>query len=160
MSEPLFGKVVAIIAHGRPLDRAIAVCLAEAGASIAIATEDPVREQEFGTASIANEVWAIGSEQFSYVLDAASATAVSAFGAEALARLGGGDALIVIEPKSSLAVHGELLPAFVRGLGREPALAVVGPAGSGETTVPVAGPNEAVAQAVLERIEGALNTRR
>jgi NAD(P)-dependent dehydrogenase (short-subunit alcohol dehydrogenase family) len=54
------GKVVAIVASGSDVDRAIAVALAEAGADIAFATFAKVQAQEFALASIANEVWAIG----------------------------------------------------------------------------------------------------
>ena len=150
MTGTLAGKAVAMIAHGTPLDRAIAVCLAEAGANIAIATEQPMREQEFATASIANEIWAIGREQFSYVLDASSETAVASYGAEATARLGRCDALIVVEPRAAASAAGLVLPAFVRGAGHDVACIVVGPAGAAWATVAIGENDSATANAVLE----------
>lgn len=126
MSEPLLGKVVAIIGRGSPLERAFAVCVAEAGASIAIATWSPEREQEFATASIANEIWAIGREQFSHILDGFSETGVAAFGAETVARLGACHALVLMGWSPELpTVTGTLLPAFVRGAGRNVACLIV-----------------------------------
>jgi len=94
MSESLKGRVVAVIGTGSARDRAIAVALAEAGADIAIATERPVQEQEFATASIANEVWAIGREQFSAVIDASDSVQLSGFLAEVRRRLGRLDAVV------------------------------------------------------------------
>jgi NAD(P)-dependent dehydrogenase (short-subunit alcohol dehydrogenase family) len=75
----LSGTVVAIVASGGEVDRAIAVALAEAGASIAFATFGRVQAQEFAMASIANEVWAIGREQFLAVIDATDPADVAAF---------------------------------------------------------------------------------
>jgi NAD(P)-dependent dehydrogenase (short-subunit alcohol dehydrogenase family) len=95
MSDSLAGHVYAIIAHGDETDRAIAVALAEAGASIAIATLDGSQDQEFAVASIANEVWAIGRDQFSFPLDSSKATHVEAFANEVVVRLGRCDGLIV-----------------------------------------------------------------
>ncbi len=92
----LDGKVVAIICSGSEPDREVAVALAEAGADIAIGTIAPTPEQEFPTASIANEIWAIGREQFNSVLDAADPAAAAAFAAEVADRLGRCDALVVL----------------------------------------------------------------
>lgn len=89
------GKVVALVCRGSEADRAIAVALAEAGADLALATVTPVQAEEFPTASIANEVWAIGREQFNSVLDAADPAAAAAFAAEVCDRLGRCDALVV-----------------------------------------------------------------
>ena len=94
MSELLAGRVVALIGAGSARDRAIAVALAEAGANIAIATEQPIQEQEFATASIANEVWAIGREQFSAVIDASDDAQMAGFLAEVRTRLGRLDAIV------------------------------------------------------------------
>jgi hypothetical protein len=66
----LEGRVVALICRGSEEDRAIAVALAEAGANLALGTVTRAQEEEFSTASIANEVWAIGREQFNRVLTA------------------------------------------------------------------------------------------
>jgi NAD(P)-dependent dehydrogenase (short-subunit alcohol dehydrogenase family) len=91
----LDGQVVAIVCRGSEADRAIAVALAEAGADIAIGTISAAQSEEFSTASIANEVWAIGREQFNTVLDASDPTAAAAFAAEVADRLGGCHAVII-----------------------------------------------------------------
>jgi 7-alpha-hydroxysteroid dehydrogenase len=92
----LTGRVIAIIGRGTPGDRAVAVALAEDGADIAIATFSPKQQEEFATASIANEVWAIGREQFSHVLDASDTAAAEAFAARVREELGECAALLVI----------------------------------------------------------------
>lgn len=89
----LAGTVYAIIAHGDDTDRAIAVALAEAGANVAIGTITP--DQEFAIASIANEVWAIGREQFAFPLDATNAGHVEAFANEVVLRLGRCDGVLL-----------------------------------------------------------------
>lgn len=95
MTRPAFeGKVVALVGSGTPLDRSIAVAFAEAGASVALATTERVQEQEFAMASIANEVWAIGREQLTRVLDATEPTDVAGFEAEVVDRMGRCDILI------------------------------------------------------------------
>lgn len=91
----LDGKVVAVVCRGSEADRAIAVTLAEAGADLAIGTISGSKEEEFATASIANEVWAIGREQFNSVLDGADPAAAAAFAAEAVDRLARCDAVVV-----------------------------------------------------------------
>lgn len=139
MSNPLGNSVAALIAHGTDSDRAIAVALAEAGADVAIATEWPEQSQEFATASIANEIWAIGREQFSHVLDAANTGQVEAYAREVVARLGRCDALVVIEPGPSLHL-GELHRAFATALAEDIALVVVASADAPLATVP-AGPD-------------------
>ena len=95
MTARLAGKVVAMACRGSEADRAIAVALAEAGADIALGTIGATQAEEFATASIANEVWAIGREQFNTVLDAADAAATAAFAAEVVDRLGQCDAVVV-----------------------------------------------------------------
>jgi NAD(P)-dependent dehydrogenase (short-subunit alcohol dehydrogenase family) len=89
----LDGKVVALVCRGSDGDRAIAVALAEAGANLALGTVTPA--EEFATASIANEVWAIGHEQFNIVLDAADPVAVASFAEEVCERLGRCDGLVI-----------------------------------------------------------------
>ncbi len=96
----LDGTAIAMIARGSELDRAIAVALADAGADIAIGSQSLVQEEEFGTASIANEVWAIGREQFSHVLDASNVEAVKAYIAEVRRQLGHCDLLVVVDGTS------------------------------------------------------------
>lgn len=91
----LTGKVVALICRGSEDDRAIAVALAEAGADLALGTVTRAHDEEFSTASIANEVWAIGREQFNSLLDAADPAAAAAFAAEVCDRLGRCDAVVI-----------------------------------------------------------------
>lgn len=91
----LEGKVFAMLCRGTADDRAIAVALAEAGADIAIATLAQTQQQEFATASIANEIWSIGREQFSAIVDARDPASVGGFADAVVARLGRCDGLIV-----------------------------------------------------------------
>lgn len=92
---PLTGKVVAMVCRGSEADRAIAVALAEAGADIALGTVSRTKEEEFPTASIANEIWAIGREQFNTVIDAADPTDAAVFAGETCDRLGRCDAVVI-----------------------------------------------------------------
>lgn len=91
----LTGKVVALICRGSEEDRAIAVALAEAGADLALGTVSKAKDEEFSTASIANEVWAIGREQMNSVIDAADPEQAAAFAAEVADRLRRCEAVIV-----------------------------------------------------------------
>lgn len=127
MPEPLTGRVAAILCSGTDLDRAVAMALAEAGADLALGTLEPSRE--FAVASIANEVWAVGREQFSTFLDAADAVALAAFAAETADRLGRCDLLVVISTNPALAappeeISAEEWAAAVRGGLTIPFLAV------------------------------------
>ncbi len=87
------GRVAAILCAGSNDDRTIAMALAEAGVDIALGTLEG--SQEFAVASIANEVWAVGREQFSSVLEADDPVALAAFAAETADRLGRCDVLVV-----------------------------------------------------------------
>jgi NAD(P)-dependent dehydrogenase (short-subunit alcohol dehydrogenase family) len=136
----LDGKAVALVATGSAVDRAIAMALAEAGADVAIATQLSTQEQEFATASIANEVWSIGREQFSHVMDAEEAGAVAGLIAETRRKLGRCDALVVIEA----GMHVETLE--VAGV---PVL-VVG--GQSEGAVPMAASDAETAERVVARV--------
>ncbi|MEO8539691.1 MAG: SDR family oxidoreductase [bacterium] len=91
----LAGKVVAMVCRGSEDDRAIAVALAENGADVALCTISRAQQEEFSTASIANELWAIGREQFNSVIDAADPVAVAAFAEEVCDRLGRCDAVVI-----------------------------------------------------------------
>lgn len=93
----LSGKTAAVVGTGSLLHRAVAMALAEAGADVAVATRAPTREQEFAVASIANEIWAIGREQLSYVMDERAVGAVVGLIAVTRGKLGRCDALVVIE---------------------------------------------------------------
>ena len=114
-------KVAAILATGTPEDRAIAVALAEAGWDIAIGTLEKSQEQEFATASIANEVWSIGRQNFSSVVASTDPTALSAFAAETADRLGRCDLLVVravgafIAPAEEISAD-EWEPAITAGI--------------------------------------------
>jgi NAD(P)-dependent dehydrogenase (short-subunit alcohol dehydrogenase family) len=92
--EALKGRVAAVIGCGSEADRAIAVALAEAGADIALGTVDRSQAQDFGTNSIANEIWSVGREHFVRVMDALEATEVTAFADEVWDRLGRCDLLV------------------------------------------------------------------
>lgn len=92
---PLAGKVVALVCRGSDDDRAIAVALAEAGADVALATISRAQQEEFSTASIANEIWAIGREQFNTVTGAADPADAASFAEEVCDRLGRCDAVVI-----------------------------------------------------------------
>ncbi len=86
---------MALVCRGSEEDRAIAVQLAEAGVDLAIGTITRAGDEEFATASIANEVWAIGREQINSVLDSADPTAAAAFAAQVCDRLGSCSAVVI-----------------------------------------------------------------
>lgn len=104
----LDGKVVALICRGSDADRAVAVALAEAGASIALATISRQQNEEFSTASIANEVWAIGRDQFNSRMDAADPVAAQSFAEEVCDRLGRCDAVVIAPGATSFVEFDEL----------------------------------------------------
>jgi D-arabinose 1-dehydrogenase-like Zn-dependent alcohol dehydrogenase len=76
------GKSVAIVGPGGERVRSVAVVFAESGADLALGTQ--ARTDEFAMASIANEVWVLGNEQFLRVMDFDD---VDAADADAQARL-------------------------------------------------------------------------
>ena len=88
MSDGLAGRVVALIGSGTEAERAVVVACAEAGAAIALGTQETAQAQEFAMNSIANEVWAIGRDHLVRVMDAASATDITSFADEVWDRLG------------------------------------------------------------------------
>ncbi len=81
------GPVVLFGPGGEPL-RTAALALAQAGRPIGLATLAASQQQEFATASIANELWALGADHLHRVLDAAEPTAARAFLAELEDRFG------------------------------------------------------------------------
>ena len=95
MTADLSGRVLALVCRGSEEDRAIAVALAEAGANLALGTITKSQQEEFSTASIANEVWAIGREQFNRVLEAADPAAAASFAAEVVDTLGRCDGVVI-----------------------------------------------------------------
>lgn len=86
---------LALVGRGTPLDRAVAVWWAETRGPIALATVEPTPEQEYALASIANEAWAIGRDQFVERIDAAHAASITAFASEAFDRFKGCAVLVV-----------------------------------------------------------------
>lgn len=95
MTARLEGRVIALVCRGSEADRAIAVALAESGANLAVGTVTRAQSEEFSTASIANEVWAIGREQFNRVMDAADPAEAASFAAEVVDTLGRCDAVVI-----------------------------------------------------------------
>lgn len=89
------GPVVALLCRGSEGDRAIAMALAGAGFRLAIGTVTRSKEEEFATASIANEVWAVGGEPMHRVVDGIDPVAASTFAAEVCDSLGRCDAAII-----------------------------------------------------------------
>jgi NAD(P)-dependent dehydrogenase (short-subunit alcohol dehydrogenase family) len=106
--DALAGKVVAVIGRGDALHRSFAVAAAEAGASIALATTSRTQDEEFAVNSIANEVWAIGPEQFVCLMDAREVTEVTSFAEQTWDQLGRCDILVCAQPTLSTAPLDEL----------------------------------------------------
>lgn len=89
------GPVVALLCRGSEGDRAIAMALVGAGFRLAIGTVTRSKDEEFATASIANEVWAVGGEHLHRVVDGIDPVAASTFAAEVCDSLGRCDAAII-----------------------------------------------------------------
>jgi NAD(P)-dependent dehydrogenase (short-subunit alcohol dehydrogenase family) len=102
----LEGKVLAVLCRGTDADRALCVEAAEAGADIALATVAP--DDEFRVASIANEVWSIGTRQFVVAMDATEPTAMAAFAARVMDELGSCDIAVASTCVRSEAPFAEL----------------------------------------------------
>lgn len=80
---------IACFTPGGPAARALVLALAGAGHRIGLATLTAARDEEFATASIANELWALGTHHLHRPLPAAAdPAAVAAFAAELDDRLG------------------------------------------------------------------------
>ncbi|WP_322818922.1 SDR family oxidoreductase [Tepidiforma sp.] len=79
---------VALFGPGGETLRAAALALSEQGRPIGLSTLAPQPAQEFATASIANELWALGASHLHRVLDAADPAATSAYLAELEDRYG------------------------------------------------------------------------
>jgi 2,3-dihydro-2,3-dihydroxybenzoate dehydrogenase len=89
----LQGLNVAMLGRGGEDDRAVAVAAADGGANVAFGTVTP--GDEFKVASIANEVWSVGRQQFVMALDAGDPTAVAAFASRVEDELGPTGLLVV-----------------------------------------------------------------
>ena len=74
----LAGRKALVVGVARPLGRAIAVALAQAGADVAVAglTREPSEIVQVN--SVANEVWSLSREQIALELDAADPSSVQA----------------------------------------------------------------------------------
>ncbi|HCV00430.1 MAG: hypothetical protein CL897_00665 [Dehalococcoidia bacterium] len=94
--DVLAGKVIAAIGGGDDYHRAVAVTVAEAGASVALATFNSLPQQEFAVNSIANEVWAVGREHFADVIEASDPDQMGDFAQKTWGELGPCNCLVVI----------------------------------------------------------------
>jgi 3-oxoacyl-[acyl-carrier protein] reductase len=68
----LQGKSALVIGASRPVGRAVAVSLAEAGADVAVSTTTRSQSEEVAASSCANEVSALNRKGFAITIDAAS----------------------------------------------------------------------------------------
>jgi NAD(P)-dependent dehydrogenase (short-subunit alcohol dehydrogenase family) len=93
-SLPLEGRVAFLAGAGGRFGRPIAVAFAEAGAAIALASTSRATAEGFAIASIANELWALGSRHLSLTMDVAEPESVMAGLHEAQVELGRIDLLI------------------------------------------------------------------
>ncbi len=94
--DALKGLAVAAIGGGDAHHRAVAVAIAEAGASVALASFNTLPQQEFGVNSVANEIWAIGREHFADTLEASDPEQLGIFARKTWRELGRCDAVIVV----------------------------------------------------------------
>ncbi|MCY3646640.1 MAG: hypothetical protein OXH07_06675 [Chloroflexi bacterium] len=95
-NDALSGQVIATIGGGDAHHRAVAVAVAEAGASVALATFNAIPDQEFSVNSVANEVWALGRDHFADVIEASDPEQMGAFTQKTWSQLGRCDAIIVV----------------------------------------------------------------
>jgi 3-oxoacyl-[acyl-carrier protein] reductase len=89
-NNELTGKVAVVTGAGRNIGRAIALALAEAGASIVVNARGNRAEAE----AVAHEIEAIGGKALVHIGDVADAAAVQAMADAALKRFGGIDILV------------------------------------------------------------------
>lgn len=95
-NDTLAGKVIAAIGGGDDHHRAVAVAAAEAGASVALATFNVIPAQEFSVNSVANEIWAVGRDNFAEVIEASDPEQLGAFVQKTWRELGVPDAVVVV----------------------------------------------------------------
>jgi hypothetical protein len=86
-ATPLDGRNAVVLGVERPLGRAAAVALAEAGANVAVVTLTEATEAEFAANSVANEFWAMGRQGIVLTSDSAETSVHEAI-ADATAELG------------------------------------------------------------------------
>ena len=123
-NDALTGKVIAVIGGGDAHHRAVAIAAAEAGAAVALGTFNALGAQEFAVNSVANEVWAIGREHFTEVMEASDPERMGAFAQRTWRELGRCDAIAVVSslPAPGPDSHVEEKRAFA-GRHRTPLLA-------------------------------------
>lgn len=90
----LRGKAALVIGASRPVGRAVAVCLAEAGADVAVSTTIRSQREEVAANSCANEVWALNRKGFAATIDAADETDVQSLLERTVSELGRLDVLV------------------------------------------------------------------
>ncbi len=90
----LQGKSALVIGASRPVGRAVALSLAEAGADVAVSTTTPSRREDLAANSCANEVWALNRKGFAATIDAASESGVRSLVDRAVSELGRLDVLV------------------------------------------------------------------
>lgn len=89
------GKVALVIGNGTPEHRAVAVALAESGASVAVAGNEGTAEVLLH--SIANEIWAIGPRSIVAGVAASDAASFAAVASKVQAELGRLDLVVRVE---------------------------------------------------------------
>jgi len=90
----LQGKAALVIGASRPVGRAVAVSLAEAGADVAVSTTTRSQREEVAANSCANEVWALNRKGFAATIDAASEADVRSLLERTVSELGRLDVLV------------------------------------------------------------------
>lgn len=90
----LQGKAALVIGASRPVGRAVAVSLAEAGADVAVSTTTRSQKEEVAANSCANEVWAMNRKGFATTMDAASEADVQSLLERTVSELGRLDVLV------------------------------------------------------------------
>ena len=130
MTQPLAGRNAILFGVERPLGRAAAVVLAEAGANVAVVTLSEDTKAEFAANSTANEFWAIGRRGIALTSDGGESGVKEAI-ASATAELG---------PVSIAVWHGPAPIArdALAGLRSDPAVVVLigdGDGGEGFTAL-------------------------
>src|SRR5438270_10059442 len=88
--KELTGKVAVVTGAGRNIGRAIALALAEAGASIVVNARSNRAEAD----AVAHEIRSIGGTALVHIGDVADAAAVQAMADAAVQRFGGVDILV------------------------------------------------------------------
>lgn len=87
-------KAALVIGASRPVGRAVAVALAEAGADVAVATTTRSQREEATASSCANEVGALNRKSFAATIDAASEADIQSLLERTVSELGGLDVLV------------------------------------------------------------------